>query len=196
MPETDQADPFTLFDAWFTEAKRTEVNDPNAMTLATCTADAVPSARIVLLKAHNTQGFVFYTNSLSRKGAELAANARAALLFHWKVLQRQIRIEGAVQQVTDAEADAYFATRPRLSRIAAWASLQSQPLPARAVFEQRIAEAELEFPGDDVPRPPHWFGYRVVPARFEFWQEMPFRMHDRSIYAREGSGWAISKLFP
>jgi len=196
MPDTEAIDPFTLFDDWFAEAKRTEVNDPNAMALATCSADGVPSVRIVLMKARDQRGFVFYTNSRSRKGVELAANARAALLFHWKTLQRQVRIEGAVEQVTDAEADAYFTSRPRLSRIAAWASSQSEPLPSRAEFEQRIAETERRYPGEDVPRPPHWFGYRVRPARFEFWREMPFRMHDRSVYTREGAGWAVSKLYP
>jgi pyridoxamine 5'-phosphate oxidase len=166
MPETDATDPFALFDAWFAEARRTEINDPNAMTLATSTPDGAPSARIVLMKARDARGIVFYTNSLSRKGAEMAGNPRVALLFHWKSLQRQVRVEGTVEHVTDAEADAYFASRPRLSRLAAWASLQSEPLPAREVLERRHAEMDAMYPGDSVPRPPHWFGYRVLPARF------------------------------
>jgi pyridoxamine 5'-phosphate oxidase len=196
MPDTQQTDPFALFDAWFTEAERAEVNDPNAMTLATSTKAGVPSARIVLLKGKDALGFVFYTNTLSRKGEELAGNARAALLFHWKSLQRQVRIEGAVEPVTDAEADAYYATRPRLSRLGAWASLQSQDLPARAVLEQRLAAAEREYPGEPIPRPPHWSGYRVLPARMEFWQAAEFRLHDRTVFIRERGGWAIGKLFP
>jgi pyridoxamine 5'-phosphate oxidase len=196
MPETDVADPFALFDAWFAEATRTEVNDPNAMTLATCTPDGAPSARIVLLKGKDARGFVFYTNTLSRKGGELAANARAALLFHWKSLERQVRIEGAVEPVTGAEADAYYASRPRLSRLGSWASLQSQVLPARSVFEERLAELERRYPGNDVPRPPHWSGFRVLPARMEFWQAAEFRLHDRTVFTRDGAGWAVGKLYP
>ena len=196
MPDTEAADPFAQFDAWFAEAQRSEPNDPNAMTLATCTPEGKPSARIVLLKGRDPRGFVFYTNTLSRKGAELAANPQAALLFHWKSLQRQVRIEGAVESVTTAEADAYYASRPRLSRLGAWASLQSQALPARTVLEQRLAEAEQQYPGEEIPRPAHWSGYRVLPARFEFWQDMPFRLHDRTIYIKDGNGWGVSKLFP
>ena len=196
MPDTAALDPFAQFDAWFAEAARGEANDPNAMTLATCTPDGVPSARIVLLKGRDPRGFVFYTNTLSRKGGELAANPRAALLFHWKSLQRQVRIEGAVESVTAAEADTYYASRPRLSRLGAWASLQSQALPARAVLEKRLAEAEQRYPGEEIPRPAHWSGYRMLPARFEFWQDMPFRLHDRTIYIKDGNGWGVSKLFP
>ena len=152
------ADPFRLFATWFAEAVQREPNDPNAMTLATATAAGRPSARIVLLKGHDERGFVFYTNRESRKGDELAANRRAALLFHWKSLARQVRIEGAVEDVTDAEADDYYATRPRISRLGAWASDQSRPLAARSELERRLAALEQKYPGDAIPRPPHWSG--------------------------------------
>jgi pyridoxamine 5'-phosphate oxidase len=196
MPPTTTADPFAQFDAWFAEAAASEPNDPNAMTLATSTADGVPAARIVLLKGHDARGFVFYTNTLSRKGDELGGNPRAALLFHWKTLQRQVRIEGAVESVTPAEADAYYATRPRISRLGAWASMQSQTLEGRAVLEQRLAETDARYPDDDIPRPPHWSGYRVLPVRFEFWQAAEFRLHDRTTYIKDGHGWTMGKLFP
>jgi pyridoxamine 5'-phosphate oxidase len=195
MPDT-AADPFRHFEAWFAEAMRSEPNDANAMTLATCTPDGVPAARIVLLKGRDGRGFVFYTNTSSRKGGELAGNARAALLFHWKSLQRQVRIEGTVESVTPAEADAYFASRPRISRLGAWASLQSQVLSDRTVLEQRLADVDALYPGEDIPRPPHWSGYRVLPSRIEFWQAMPFRLHDRTIFTRDGDGWTTEKLFP
>jgi pyridoxamine 5'-phosphate oxidase len=193
MPD---ADPHALFSAWLAEAEAAELNDPGAMTLATATPDGVPSARMVLLKGHDSRGFVFYSNAESRKGAELAANARAALLFHWKSLRRQVRIEGAVEPASAAEADAYFASRPRLSRLGAWASEQSRPLADRATLEARLAEVERRFPDEAVPRPPHWGGWRVVPERMEFWQEAPFRLHDRTLYVRTGTGWAVSKLYP
>jgi len=196
MPVTDAADPYVLFDTWFAEAARTEPNDTNAMTLATSTPEGMPSARIVLLKGHDPRGFVFYTNTLSRKGEELAGNARAALLFHWKSRERQVRIEGPVESVTPAEADAYFASRPRISRLGAWASLQSQVLPERALLERRLAEIEARYPGDDIPRPPHWSGYRVLPSRIEFWQAAEFRLHDRTTYVKDGDGWRVGKLFP
>jgi len=196
MPVTDAADPYVLFDTWFAEAARTEPNDANAMTLATSTPEGMPSARIVLLKGHDPRGFVFYTNTLSRKGEELAGNARAALLFHWKSRERQVRIEGPVESVTPAEADAYFASRPRISRLGAWASLQSQVLPERALLERRLAEIEARYPGDDIPRPPHWSGYRVLPSRIEFWQAAEFRLHDRTTYVKDGDGWRVGKLFP
>jgi pyridoxamine 5'-phosphate oxidase len=191
------ADPFAWFAHWMEEAARSEPNDPNAMTLATATPDGQPSARIVLLKGYDSRGFVFYTNTQSRKGAELAANPHAALLFHWKSLGRQIRIEGAVEPVTAEEADIYFATRPRISRLGAWASIQSRPLTNRPELERRLAEQEARFPGDAIPRPPHWAGYRLLPARFEFWQDMPYRLHDRTTMHRtpEG-GWVVGKLFP
>ncbi len=192
----DIADPFALFATWFAEASKTEINDPNAMILASCTPDGMPSARTVLMKDHDRAGFVFYTNKESRKGLELNANRHAALLFYWKSLHRQIRIEGAVEDVTDAEADAYYNTRARISRLGAWASIQSRPLPQRGDLERRVAEVDARYPDALVPRPPHWSGYRVVPARFEFWQDMPHRLHDRTVFVPDGSGWASSKLYP
>ncbi|MBV8912445.1 MAG: pyridoxamine 5'-phosphate oxidase [Acetobacteraceae bacterium] len=190
-------DPFDKFQEWMQEAWAHEPEDANAMTLATTTSDGAPSARIVLLKGADARGLVFYTNTQSRKGNELAANARAALLFHWKPLGRQVRVEGHVERVTDAEADAYYATRARISRLGAWASDQSRDLPERAELERRLAEYEARYPDDDIPRPPHWSGYRIVPERFEFWQNMPFRLHDRTIYTKRASGgWTIGKLFP
>ena len=190
-------DPFAWFARWMEEAARSEPNDPNAMTLATATPDGQPSARIVLLKGYDSRGFVFYTNTQSRKGAELAANPRAALLFHWKSLGRQVRIEGMVEPVTAAEADAYFATRPRISRLGAWASEQSRPLDARPELERRLAELDARFPDDAIPRPPHWSGYRLLPTRFEFWQDMPYRLHERTTMLRVPEGvWVAGKLFP
>jgi pyridoxamine 5'-phosphate oxidase len=189
-------DPFGLFASWFAEAKQSEINDPNAMIVATCTLDGLPSARTVLMKGYDEAGFVFYTNKESRKGDELAANPRAALLFYWKSLHRQVRIEGVVEDVTDAEADAYYNTRARVSRLGAWASIQSRPLSERGELVARLAEMEARYPGDDVPRPPNWSGYRVVPTRFEFWQDMPYRLHDRSVFTPAGQGWASSKLYP
>jgi len=188
-------DPFTLFDTWLSEASQSEPNDPNAMTLATATPDGKPSARIVLLKAADQDGFVFYTNTQSRKGGELAANRPVALLFHWKTLARQVRIEGQAEPVRGPEADAYFASRARISRLGAWASDQSRPLPERAVLEDRLAALDRLYP-DAVPRPPHWSGYRVRPETFEFWQDMPYRLHDRTVFTRDGGAWAASKLFP
>jgi pyridoxamine 5'-phosphate oxidase len=199
MPDSSPVvtDPFVKFQDWMKEAWVHEPEDANAMTLATATPDGIPSARIVLLKGADAAGFVFYTNTQSRKGDEIAANARAALLFHWKLLGRQIRIEGHVERVTDAEADAYFSTRPRISRLGAWASDQSRDLPARTELERRLASYEAKYPDDDIPRPPHWSGYRIVPDRFEFWQNMPFRLHDRTVYTKSPeNGWTVSKLYP
>ncbi len=190
------ADPFAYFAAWMTEAAEQEA-EANAMTLATTTPDGYPSARIVLLKGADARGFVFFTNKESRKAGEMGANARASLLFFWKSLARQIRIEGTIEHVTDAESDAYYATRPRISRLGAWASEQSRPLAKRADLEQRLAEFEKTYPSDVIPRPPYWGGYRLLPARFEFWQNMPFRLHDRTIYTpAAGGGWTTGKLFP
>ncbi len=190
------ADPFALFAAWMADAVATEQNDPNAMTVATCTPGGMPSARIVLLKDYDAAGFVFYTNHEGRKGQELHANPHAALLFHWKTRQRQVRIEGPVTVVSDAEADAYYATRARISRLGAWASDQSRPLPGRAVLEQRVRDVDQRHPGDAIPRPPHWTGFRVRPDVIEFWQDMPFRLHDRRVYTAGDAGWTQQALYP
>lgn len=197
-------EPLALFDAWFAEAQASEPNDPNAVALATADARGRPSLRMVLLKGHGPAGFVIYTNRDSRKAGELEANPHAALLFHWKSLRRQVRIEGAVERASDAESDAYFATRSRDSRLGAWASDQSRPLDARETFERRFHEAEARFAGADVPRPPHWGGYRVVPESFEFWQDRAHRLHERRVFVRSGDpgsvsgagGWTEGLLYP
>lgn len=189
--------PFDQFGIWMKEAEATEINDANAMVVATATLDGRPSLRTVLLKGVDARGFVFYTNKGSRKGEELSANPNISLLFYWKSLHRQIRIEGKTEDVTDAEADAYFASRLRISRLGAHASMQSRPLPSRAVLEDRLAEAEARYPGNDIPRPEYWSGYRVIPAYFEFWQDMPFRLHDRIVYKLGSNGeWIQTRLFP
>jgi pyridoxamine 5'-phosphate oxidase len=190
------ADPHQLFEEWFAEARAGEPNDAEAMALATATGDGRPSVRMVLLKGHDARGFVFYTNSRSRKGGELAANPRAALLFHWKSLRRQVRIEGAVAPVSPGEADAYFASRSRDSQLGAWASDQSRPLVSREVFESRYAELAASYEGKAVPRPPHWSGYRLVPERIEFWTDRPHRLHERRLFTRAGPGWTEGLLYP
>jgi pyridoxamine 5'-phosphate oxidase len=189
-------DPFQLFDHWFAEARGSEPNDPEAMALATATADGRPSVRMVLLKGHGPDGFTFFTNLDSRKGSELAANPQAALLFHWKSLRRQVRIEGPVEPVASAEADAYFATRSRDSQIGAWASDQSRPLDSRATFETRYEQMRDRFDGQPVPRPPRWSGFRVRPRSFEFWSDRPHRLHERRVFTAEGDRWVEGLLYP
>ena len=202
MPEsTPDADPIARFEAWMAEAERGEPNDANAVCLATSTPDGRPSARMVLLKGVDRDrpggGFVFYTNLDSRKGEELRANPRAALCFHWKSLQRSVRVEGPVEPVSAEEADAYYASRARGSRIGAWASRQSRPLESRFALERAVAEYTMKFGLGAIPRPEFWSGFRVLPERIEFWRDMPFRLHDRQVFHREpGGGWRIEALYP
>jgi pyridoxamine 5'-phosphate oxidase len=195
MDEIAEVEPFAPFRRWLDEAWQGEPN-AHAMTLATTAPDGRPSARAVLLKGLDERGFVFYTNLESRKSTELFANPYAALCFLWKSLDRQVRVEGAVEQVDDEEADAYFASRSRDSQIGAWASDQSRPLASRAELERRVDEFERRFGAAEVPRPPYWSGFRVVPQRIEFWQERPFRLHDRFLFIREGEGWRRERVFP
>jgi pyridoxamine 5'-phosphate oxidase len=197
MSQTD--DPFERFRVWFSEAEKTEPNDHNAMAVATVSPEGQPSVRMVLLKGYDADGFVFYTNFESRKGTQLLATPRAALLFHWKSLRRQVRIEGPVETVSAAEADAYFASRPRGSQIGAWASDQSRVLDSRFALEKRVALFAAKYVIGTVPRPPHWSGFRIRPLYFEFWQDEAFRLHDRTVFRRETpavQAWAVEKLFP
>ncbi len=189
-------DPIARFSEWLTEAEASEPNDPNAVALATVNAAGQPAVRMVLLKGLSDAGFVFYTNQQSRKADDLAANARAGLLFHWKTLRRQVRVEGAVSIVSEIEANAYFATRGRISKLGAWASDQSRPLPDRTMLDEKLAEVTARFEGADVPRPPHWSGYCVAPTKIEFWWDGEHRLHNRELFVRENNGWTTSLMYP
>lgn len=191
-------EPFALFEAWLNEAIKSEPNDPNAMALATVDPDGLPDVRMVLMKGFDTEGFVFYSHIASQKGRELAANPKAALLFHWKSLRRQVRIRGNVTPVTDTEADAYFATRPKQAQIGAWASKQSQELESRFAFEQAIAKVAARYVIGEVPRPPGWSGWRITPLRIEFWHDRPFRLHDRIEFRRDAADqkWSKARMYP
>jgi pyridoxamine 5'-phosphate oxidase len=191
-------DPFALFNAWFEEAKQSETSDPNAMALATADAQGHPNVRMVLLKDANAGGFMFYTNYESAKGSELAANPYAALCFHWKSIGRQVRVRGSVAKVSDAESDAYFATRAKDSQIGAWASQQSRPMEGRFAFEKEVAKYAAKYGLTKVPRPPYWGGFRLTPLTIEFWRNRPFRLHDRLVYRRDASdaAWRTERLFP
>ncbi|HSI41630.1 MAG TPA: pyridoxamine 5'-phosphate oxidase [Xanthobacteraceae bacterium] len=196
---TAATEPFRLFEEWFAEAKAHEPNDPNAMALGTVDADGLPDVRMVLLNGRDARGFVFYTNLESAKGRELAATPKAAAVFHWKSLRRQIRLRGPVERVSDEEADAYFASRPRLSQIGAWASRQSRPLEGRLALESAVAAVTARHALGAVPRPPHWSGFRILPVQIEFWHDRPFRLHDRIVFARptaETAGWTKTRLYP
>lgn len=195
---TEAQEPFALFESWLEEAKASEPNDPNGMALSTVDADGMPNSRMVLLNGRSPEGFVFYTNTQSQKGEELAGQPKAAALFHWKSLRRQIRIRGPVSRVSDAEADAYFQSRPRDSRIGAWASQQSRPLESRFALEKAVASYALKFGVGEVPRPPHWTGFRIAPVYMEFWRDGAFRLHDRIVFRRAapGDAWTKTRFYP
>lgn len=195
---TEASEPFALFENWLEEARASEPNDPNGMALSTVDADGLPNVRMVLLNGRSPDGFVFYTNTQSQKGEELDGQPKAAALFHWKSLRRQIRIRGPVSRVSDAEADAYFQSRPRDSRIGAWASQQSRPLESRFALEKAVASYALKFGVGEIPRPPHWTGFRIAPVYIEFWRDGAFRLHDRIVFRRAapGEAWTKARLYP
>ena len=193
---TEENEPFALFQKWLDEATKSEPNDPSGMALSTVDAEGMPNSRMVLLKGHGPDGFVFYTNTESQKGQELIGQPKAAAVFHWKSLRRQVRLRGAVTRVTDEEADAYFASRARDSRIGAWASQQSRPLESRFALEKAVAKQAARFAIGEIPRPAYWSGFRITPIQMEFWQDKPFRLHDRVRFTREGDGWQRHRLYP
>ena len=193
---TEENEPYSLFGTWLKDAETSEPNDPNALALATVDADGLPNVRMVLLKGFDKDGFVFYTNYESRKGSELLGQKKAAMVFHWKSLRRQIRVRGDIETVSDAEADAYFETRARGSRIGAWASKQSRPLESRFALEKAVAEYTLKFGIGHIPRPAHWSGFRLKPVSIEFWHDRPFRLHDRVEFSRKGEGWEKVRMYP
>ena len=193
---TEAKEPFALFSQWLDEAEKSEPNDPNGLALSTVDESGLPNVRMVLLKGHDARGFVFYTNFESAKGREILASRKAAMLFHWKSLRRQIRIRGDIEIVSNAEADEYYASRPRLSRIGAWASQQSRPLESKFALEKAVAEVTMKYPVGDIPRPAHWSGFRVKPVEIEFWKDGAFRLHDRIKFVRDGDGWAKTRLYP
>ncbi|MEQ1942135.1 pyridoxamine 5'-phosphate oxidase [Mesorhizobium sp. VNQ89] len=194
---TEAAEPFRLFSAWLEDATKSELNDPNALALATVDAEGLPDVRMVLLKDFDGRGFVFYTNFESAKGREILGNMKAAMCFHWKSLRRQVRVRGPVEIVSDDEADAYYATRPRGSRIGAWASKQSRPLESRFALEKAVAEYTARYAIGEIPRPKYWSGFRIVPSQIEFWHDRPFRLHDRVVFKRsEGGEWEKARLYP
>jgi len=193
---TERAEPFALFRQWLDDASGTEPNDPNAVALATVDADGLPNVRMVLLKDFDEHGFVFYTNYESAKGREILSSMKAAMCFHWKSLRRQVRVRGPVETVSDTEADAYYASRPRGSRIGAWASAQSRPLESRFALEKSVAEYTARYAIGEIPRPPHWSGFRIRPQSIEFWHDRPFRLHDRALFEQSGDGWKKTRLYP
>ena len=193
---TQENEPFALFQSWLDEAAKSEPNDPNGMALSTVDADGLPNSRMVLLKGHGPDGFVFYTNTESQKGRELAANPKAGLLFYWKSLNRQVRVRGPVERVTPEEADTYFATRPKGAQIGAWASQQSRPLESRFALEKAAAKYAAKFAIGEIPRPDYWSGFRIAPVEIEFWKDGAFRLHDRVRFTRDGAGWTKARLYP
>ena len=193
---TEASEPLTLFANWFGDAEKTEPNDPNAVALATVDGDGLPDVRMVLLKGYDERGFVFYTNFESAKGVEILGSMKAAMCFHWKSLRRQVRLRGPVEIVSDEEADAYYASRARGSRIGAWASKQSRPLESRFALEKAVAEYTARHAIGDIPRPPYWSGFRIKPQTVEFWHDRPFRLHDRLVFSRDGDGWKRTRLYP